>query len=80
MIQEQKYKTMIANYMNDIWFSSVFLPLAPVVIDMFGVIFDGTEDAAASTIGNIGTESPAWIRLGMGMAGGEEVNLTMVTI
>ena len=52
---------------------------------MFGVIFDGTEDAAVSTIGNIGTESPAWIRMGPGMARGghrgrEEVNLTMVTI
>ena len=43
---------------------------SPVVIDMFGVIFDGTEDAAASTIGNIGTKSPAWIRMGPGMARG----------
>ena len=43
---------------------------SPVVIDMFGVIFDGTEDAAASTIGNIGTTSPAWIRMGPGMARG----------
>ena len=33
---------------------------------MFGVIFDGTKDAATSTIGNIGTKSPVWMRMGRG--------------
>ena len=37
---------------------------------MFGVIIDRTEDAAVpvSTIGNIGTESPACIRMRPGKA------------
>ena len=53
-----------------LWSTSIrvswVLFLSAVVIDMFGVIFDGTKDAAASTIGNIGTKSPVWMRMGRG--------------